>query len=80
MSYYVYILECSDHTYYTGSTNDIEKRLLAHNTSKNGAKYTRGRRPVKLIYSEKLKTKSKAFSREWEIKKMKRGEKLGLIK
>lgn len=78
MPYFIYILECSDGTLYTGSTNDLAKRVEAHNTSKQGAKYTRARRPVKMVYSESFKTKSKALKREWEIKKMKREEKLAL--
>ncbi len=77
--YYIYILKCSDGTLYTGSTNDLEKRLHTHNTGKAGAKYTRGRRPLEMIYSEKFRTKSKALKREWEIKRMKRDEKLVLI-
>jgi putative endonuclease len=78
--YYVYILKCADKTLYTGSTNDLERRVLVHNTTTSGAKYTRARRPVELIYSEKFRTKSKALKREWEIKQMKRVEKLGLLK
>lgn len=58
-----YILECSDHTLYTGWTNDIEKRLEAHNSGQ-GAKYTRGRRPVKLVYLEVHNTKQEAMKRE----------------
>jgi putative endonuclease len=76
MSHFVYILECADKTLYTGYTNDLEKRILAHNTLKTGAKYTKGRRPVKLLYSEKFKTKSEAMKREAELKKMERVEKL----
>ncbi len=77
--YYIYILKCADKTLYTGSTNDLEKRVLAHNTSKTGAKYTKTRRPVRLVYSEKFRTKSKAMKREWEIKQMDREEKLKII-
>lgn len=76
--YYIYILKCSDGTLYTGSTNDLKKRLHTHNTGKAGAKYTRGRRPVEMIYSEEFKIKSKALKREWEIKRMNRGNKLHL--
>jgi putative endonuclease len=78
--YYIYILKCSDGTLYTGSTNDLKKRLHTHNTGKAGAKYTKARRPVEMIYSEKFRTKSMALKREWEIKGMKKGEKLDLIK
>jgi putative endonuclease len=80
VSYYIYILECKDKTLYTGSTNDIEKRILAHNTAKTGARYTKARRPVKLRYSEEFKTKSEALKREIFIKKMSRHKKLILMK
>lgn len=79
MSYFVYILECSDTTLYTGYTDNVEKRLKTHNEWK-WAKYTRGRTPVKLVYSEGFQTKSEAMKREIEIKKMNRKEKLTLIK
>ena len=72
-----YILLCADGTLYTGWTNDIEKRLAAHNAGR-GAKYTRGRRPVTLLYSEECATKSEAMSREAAIKKLSREEKLML--
>lgn len=78
--YYIYILKCADKTMYTGYTNDLDKRLIAHNTEKTGAKYTKARRPVSMIYSEKFRTKSKAMKREWEIKKLTREEKIELIK
>lgn len=77
--HFIYILKCSDGTLYTGYTKNLEKRILAHNTSKTAAKYTRSRRPVKMVYSEKFHSKSKALKREWEIKKMGRVEKLNLI-
>jgi len=80
MSYFVYILECRDKTLYTGYTNDLEKRLANHNNSKQGAHYTKIRRPVILKYSEKFKTISEALKREHEIKKLTRIEKLKLIK
>lgn len=79
MDYYVYILQCADKTLYTGITNDLEKRVLAHNTLKIGAKYTKARRPVTLVHSEKLETKSESLKREAVIKKMTRKEKLDLI-
>ncbi|WP_099203239.1 GIY-YIG nuclease family protein [Miniphocaeibacter massiliensis] len=75
---YVYILECIDGTLYTGWTNDIERRLISHNIGK-GAKYTRGRTPVKLIYIEKYPTKVEAMKREFQIKKFTRQKKLHLI-
>ena len=70
---YTYIVRCND-GYYTGWTNDIEKRLKTHNEGK-GAKYTKTRRPVTLVYYESFQTKEEAMRREWEIKQMKRGEK-----
>ena len=76
----VYILKCSDGTLYTGSTVNIAKRLKEHNGLKNGAKYTRARRPVTLVYKEKCKNFAKAREREAEIKRMTRNEKLLLIK
>ena len=76
---YTYILECSDGTLYTGWTNDIEKRLEAHNSG-HGAKYTRARRPVKLVYLETFKTKEEAMSREYAIKQIPRKKKLEMIK
>ncbi len=77
--YFVYILECADKTFYTGTTNNLEKRLLAHNTSKTGAKYTKARRPVKLVYSENCKTVGKALKREYLIKKLTRKDKEELV-
>lgn len=78
--FFVYILECADKTLYAGSTNDLEKRLRQHNESKQGAHYTKIRRPVKLKYSEEVKTLSEARKREAEIKRMSREEKKELIK
>lgn len=79
MSYFVYILQCRDGTLYTGSTNDIQKRIHTHNTSKTGAKYTKSRRPVKLVYFEEFENKSEALKREAFIKSLSRVEKLGLV-
>lgn len=79
MKYFVYILECSDGTLYTGWTTDIEKRMVAHNTLKTGAKYTSARRPVKMAYHEECPGKKEAMKREWEIKKMTREKKLKMI-
>ena len=76
---YTYILECSDGTLYCGWTNDLEKRLTAHNSGK-GAKYTKFRLPVKLVYYETFATPNEAMSREYSIKKMTRSEKLKLIR
>ncbi len=75
---YTYILRCADGTLYTGWTNDLEKRLLAHNDG-SGAKYTRSRLPVKLVYYERYGTKEEAMSREWHIKRMTRPQKMKLI-
>ena len=75
---YTYIVRCADGSYYTGWTNDIAKRLSAHNSGK-GAKYTRTRRPVELVYSECFGTKQEAMSREWHIKRLSREEKRKLI-
>lgn len=79
MDYLVYILECADSTLYIGSTNDIAKRLHAHNNLKSWAHYTKIRRPVRLMYTEGCGSLSEARKRECEIKKMKRNEKLDLI-
>lgn len=78
-SYYVYIIKCSDNSLYTGITNDLKNRIKIHNQGK-GAKYTRGRLPVKLVYKKRYNSKSKALSKEFEIKKMSREEKEKLIK
>lgn len=75
---YTYILECSDGTYYTGWTNDLEKRVKMHNAGK-GAKYTKPRRPVVLAYYEAFQTKEEAMRREWEIKQLSRKEKDQLV-
>lgn len=75
---YVYILKCSDKTLYTGYTNDLEKRIRVHNSGK-GAKYTRIRLPVELVYFEKYVTKSEALKREYYIKKLSRSDKIKLI-
>ena len=75
---YTYILECADRTLYCGWTNDLEKRVRTHNAGK-GAKYTKARLPVKLVYAESYDTRQEAMRREAEIKKMKRRDKLRLI-
>lgn len=77
--YKVYILECADKTLYVGSTNNLEKRLLEHNTSKKGAHYTKIRRPVVLKYSETFETLSEARKREAEIKGWVKSKKIALI-
>jgi putative endonuclease len=78
--YYVYILECSDKTLYTGWTKNMERRVQKHNHSKAGARYTRSRRPVKMVYVEICSTLSDALKREAEIKKLSRTQKLELLK
>ncbi len=75
---YVYILRCNDKTYYTGYTTDLTRRIDQHNQG-IASRYTRGRRPVELVYSEELSTKSLALKREIEIKKLKRPQKEKLI-
>ncbi len=78
--YYVYIVKCADETLYTGIATELERRVDEHNGSDKGAKYTRIRRPVALVYSEKYPDRSSASKREYEIKKkMSRAEKLELI-
>lgn len=78
MPFFVYILECADGTFYIGSTNDLEKRLLAHNEGNAGAKYTRGRRPVVVRYVETVGTRGAALTREAVLKKLSRKEKAAL--
>lgn len=78
MNNYTYILHCADNTYYTGWTNDIKARLDAHNSGK-GAKYTRTRGPVKLVYCHASQTRSQAQQLEYQIKQMSRLQKERLI-
>lgn len=77
--FYVYILRCIDDTLYTGFTVNLEKRIDTHNKGK-GAKYTRGRIPVELVYKEEYSTKSEALKREYFLKQLKRKEKIKIIK
>lgn len=76
--FYVYILKCADGTLYCGYTNDLEKRLNAHNSG-SGAKYTKSRLPVEMLYHEDFSCKADAMRREYAIKRLTRGEKLALI-
>ena len=78
--YYLYILECADKTLYTGITTDLARRITEHNGAKLASKYTSARRPVKLVYSRKFKNRSVASKAEARIKKMKKAQKLELIK
>lgn len=77
-SWYVYILECGDGSYYTGITTDVQKRLETHKKGK-GAKYTRGRGPLSLLYVETLANKSEALKREYSIKQLSKKKKIELI-
>ena len=80
-NWFVYVLECGDQTLYCGITNNIENRLKQHRGQiSGGAKYTRSRTPLKLVYQEQIETRSMALKRETLIKKMSRREKLELIK
>ncbi len=78
MDNYMYIVECSDQSLYTGWTNDLARRMKAHNAGR-GAKYTKSRRPVKLCYWEAFDTKQEAMSREAQVKRLTRAQKLELI-
>ena len=78
MSYFAYILRCADNTYYCGYTDDLEKRLSAHNAGR-GAKYTRSRRPVSVVYSEEFDNKHDAMSREYHLKLLTHSGKEALI-
>lgn len=75
---YIYIVECRDGSWYTGWTNDVERRLKAHNSGK-GAKYTKSRLPVRLIYTEEYETAVEAQRREWQIKHLTRAQKEMLV-
>jgi len=76
--HFVYIVECADGTYYTGYTTDVDRRVSEHNAG-TGARYTRGRTPVTLIYTETYATKSEAMSREYAIKQLRRRQKERLV-
>lgn len=75
----VYILRCADQTLYTGVTNDLKRRLTEHSESPLGAKYTRGRRPVELVFTLKTPDKASAMQHEYQIKRLTRSQKLALI-
>jgi putative endonuclease len=77
--WYVYIVRCSDGTLYAGITNNLEKRIEKHNSEKGGAKYTRSRQPVKLVYVEQVENRSSAAKREYAIKKLPTAKKAELI-
>ena len=79
LGYFVYILKCSDETLYTGITTNVTRRLFEHNNSEKGAKYTKVRRPVHLVYLEESPNRSLASKREYAIKKLSREQKMELI-
>ncbi|KTG29437.1 GIY-YIG nuclease family protein [Haloferax profundi] len=76
--HFVYVLQCNDESLYTGYTTDVERRVAEHNAG-DGAKYTRGRTPVELVHVEEFDSKSAAMSREYEIKQLRRQQKLSLV-
>ena len=78
-TWYVYIVHCNDNTLYTGVTTDLERRIDEHNNSPQGARYTRARRPVCLVYSEQATSRSEAYRREWQIKQLKKSDKTELL-
>jgi len=77
--YYIYLIRCSDNTLYCGQTKDLKRRIEEHNSNNSKSKYTRSRRPVKLVYFEKFKTINEVLKREFEIKKMTKTKKEELI-
>ena len=77
--WHVYMVECADGTLYSGVTTDVERRIKEHNDSPKGAKYTRAKRPVKLVYTEQYLNRSEATKREYALKQLSREEKLKLI-
>jgi len=80
MTYFIYLLRCSDNSLYCGQTKDLKRRVKEHNGIDSKSKYTRTRKPVSLVYFEKYKTISEALKREFEIKQMKKLKKEMLIK
>ncbi|KKP34464.1 MAG: Endo/excinuclease amino domain protein [Candidatus Roizmanbacteria bacterium GW2011_GWA2_32_13] len=78
--YFIYILRCSDNSLYCGQTNNLKRRIQEHNSDDSKSKYTRARRPIKLVYFEKYKTVNEALKRECEIKKLTKEKKENLIK
>jgi putative endonuclease len=79
MNWFVYIARCRDGTLYTGITRDLKRRMAEHNSDNGGAKYTRFRQPVRLVYSESVESRSMASKREYQLKRMSRAEKQALI-
>jgi len=78
--WFVYMLRCSDNSLYTGVTTDVKRRLKEHNEEKAGAKYTRVRRPVSLVYEEAVESRSAACQREYQLKQLKKSDKESFIK
>ena len=78
--YFVYIIQCADQTLYTGITTDLDRRIEEHNSSKLGAKYTKIRRPVQLVYSQEFTNRSEASIEEARIKKLSRSQKIDFLK
>ena len=77
--YYFYLVRCADNSLYSGITNDLEKRVIDHNSEKRGAKYTRAKQPVRLVYTEKFENRSLAMKREAEVKKWPKFKKERLV-
>ncbi len=77
--WFVYMLRCADNSLYTGVTTDVERRLKEHNEEKAGAKYTRAKRPVVMVYEESAESRSAACQREYQLKKLKKHEKESLV-
>ena len=77
--YHLYILQCADQTLYTGITTNLPRRVREHNTSARGARYTRSRRPVALVYTKQFRTRSAAAKAEYRIKQLSRSQKLALV-
>jgi len=73
--FYFYIVRCADNSLYSGITTNLKRRVEEHNSDKLGARYTRSKQPVQLIYNETFSSKSLALKREWEVKKMTKKEK-----
>jgi putative endonuclease len=78
--YYLYILRCLDGTLYTGIALDVARRVAEHNSPNLGAKYTRSRRPVRLLYTQPFESRAKATSEEYRVKQLTRAQKLALVK
>ena len=78
--WYTYMLRCNDRSLYTGITKDIDRRLAEHNSAKNGARYTRSRLPVKLVFLERFSSRAAAAKREYQLKRFSKKEKQKLVR